>query len=73
MMNRVWLQIAELVVAQSDQDEITLQADGMVMMILSISIVAALAIFCTVRILREKSPSEHHHVPLDIDTHDVER
>jgi hypothetical protein len=42
-------------------------------MVLSILLVLGLTVFCLVRILGEKRPAEHHHAPLDIDTHDVNR
>lgn len=45
---------------------------GAVIMTLSILLVLGLAVFCMVRILREKHPEEHHHAPLDIDTHDTD-
>ena len=43
---------------------------GIAIMIVSILLVLGLCVFCFWRILREPSPSEHHHAPLDIDTHD---
>ena len=43
-----------------------------VIMVFSIALVLGLMIFCIAYILREKSPSEHHHAPLDIDTRDVD-
>lgn len=56
-----------------DDATVTLEPGGMVMMTLSILLVCGLTIFCVVRILRDKAPSAHHHVPLDIDTHDAEK
>ncbi|MEE9296845.1 MAG: hypothetical protein V3W34_18020 [Phycisphaerae bacterium] len=58
--------------AQSAESNVSLEPAGMVVMALSILIVCGLTVFCIVRILGERSPSEHHHVPLDIDTHDAE-
>ncbi len=49
-----------------------LNAAGAVMMFGCISLVCGLLIFCYWRILREPRPSEHHHAPLDIDTHDTD-
>jgi hypothetical protein len=50
-----------------------LTAAGAVLMFSSIAVVCGLAVFCIYRILREPAPRDRHHVPLDIDTHDVER
>ncbi len=49
-----------------------LSGQGIVVMVGCIGFVLALCVFCFVRLLREKQPSEHHHAPLDIDTHDTE-
>lgn len=43
---------------------------GIVVMVVSIGLVLGLMLFCIARILGQKSPSEYHHAPLDIDTHD---
>lgn len=43
---------------------------GWVMMLGSIALVTFLCTFCIVRIFSESKPSDHHHVPLDIDTTD---
>ncbi len=59
------------VFAQSDATPVSLEPGGLVVMTLSILLVCSLTIFCAVKILGDKSPSEHHHVPLDIDTHDI--
>jgi hypothetical protein len=48
-----------------------LSAAGATIMTLSVAMVLGLCAFCFWRILREPTPSEHHHVPLDIDTHDL--
>ncbi len=44
---------------------------GTIIMILSVGLVLGLAGFCMVRILAESRPTERHHMPLDIDTHDT--
>ena len=43
---------------------------GGVIMVASIVLVIGLMVFCMVHILRERQPSEKHHAPLHIDTHD---
>ena len=63
---------AHEMLAQAGDATVRLEPAGMVVMALSILIVVGLTLFCIVRIMRDKSPAEHHHVPLDIDTHDVE-
>ena len=50
-----------------------LNGGGWVMLIGCIGLVCSLCAFCCWKILTEQKPSEHHHGPLDIDTHDVER
>ena len=50
-----------------------LEAGGRIMLIGCIGLVLSLCAFCFWKILTEPKPSEHHHTPLDIDTHDVER
>jgi len=47
-----------------------LTSSGLVVMIGCIGLVLSLAAFCFYRLFRESNPSEHHHAPLDIDTHD---
>ena len=64
--------LTSICLAQADGKEVTFEPAGMVVMGLSILLVCGLTIFCVLRILRERSPGEHHHVPLDIDTHDVD-
>ncbi len=61
------------VVAQSGVPTVELEPAGMVVMTLSVLLVCGLTIYCAVKILGDKSPSEHHHAPLDIDTRDTER
>ncbi len=43
---------------------------GWTVMIGCVGLVLGLAGFCFWRVMREPSPSEHLHGPLDIDTHD---
>ena len=50
-----------------------LNAGGWIMLIGCIGLVCSLCAFCFWKILTEPKPSELHHAPLDIDTHDVER
>ncbi len=45
---------------------------GWTLMIGCIAMVCGLCVFCFYRIMREPRPSEHHHAPLDIDTHDLD-
>ena len=59
--------------AQTESAAEQLTISGAVLMTLSIGMVLALSGYCLWRILSEKRPEEHHHTPLDIDTHDVER
>ena len=47
-----------------------LNAGGWTVMLGCIGFVCCLMVFCFYRILREPQPSEHHHAPLDINTHD---
>ncbi len=58
--------------AQSSETDVVLEPSGMVMMGLSILLVLGLMTFCLIRILREPTPQNHHHTPLDIDTRDRE-
>jgi hypothetical protein len=58
--------------AQSTESEVVLEPSGMVVMGLSILLVLGLMLFCMIRILREPTPEDHHHAPLDIDTRDRE-
>ena len=61
-----------LILAQAAEDPESLSTGGAVIMILSVSLVLGLNIFCFWRILREPGPAEHHHVPLEIDTQDLD-
>ncbi len=61
------------VAAQTAGEPVTLTAAGVVMMTLCVALVLGLNVFCLVCMLRAPQPSEHHHAPLDIDTHDLER
>lgn len=50
-------------------EDVRLTVGGAIIMTISVVLVLGLMIFCLARILREEHP-EHHHAPLDIDTHD---
>ncbi len=61
--------LATLMLADESASEITgLTTGGWAMMLGSILLVTSLCVFCISRIFSESKPSEHHHVPLDIDT-----
>jgi hypothetical protein len=60
------------ILAQAAEAPESLSAGGAVIMCLSVSLVLGLNIFCFWRILREPEPAAHHHVPLEIDTHDLD-
>jgi hypothetical protein len=60
------------ILAQATEEPVTLTAGGGAIMTLSVLLVLSLCAFCFYRILREPAPSEHHHAPLDIDTHDLD-
>lgn len=47
-----------------------LTTGGWTVMILCVGLVTSLMLYCYYRILSEPRPSEHHHAPLEIDTHD---
>ena len=49
-----------------------LNTAGTIVMVACIGCVISLMGFCYYRVLREPRPSEHHHAPLDIDTHDTD-
>lgn len=49
-----------------------LTTGGIAMMVGCMGFVLGLCLFCVVRLLRDTNPAEHHHVPLDIDTHDTD-
>jgi hypothetical protein len=49
-----------------------LSIPGVILMTICVGLVLLLCVFCFWRILRESTPSEHHHAPLDIDTHDAD-
>ncbi|GJM26915.1 MAG: hypothetical protein DHS20C16_33300 [Phycisphaerae bacterium] len=71
-MQSGWMTIqllASQVLAHAKVTELT--TGGWAMMLGSIAMVTALSVFCITRIFSENKPSEHHHVPLDIDTDDV--
>jgi ABC-type nickel/cobalt efflux system permease component RcnA len=56
--------------APTTEDSVTLTSAGAAIMTVSVLLVLGLCAFCFWRILREPTPSEHHHAPLDIDTRD---
>jgi hypothetical protein len=45
---------------------------GVMLMTVCVGLVLFLCAFCFWRILREPTPSEHHHAPLDINTRDAD-
>ncbi len=49
-----------------------LSFSGWALMISCVGLVCGMTVFCYYRLLRNPRPSEHHHAPLDIDTHDTE-
>jgi ABC-type nickel/cobalt efflux system permease component RcnA len=53
-----------VLLAQAEGTAVTLTATGAVIMGISVLLVLGLTAFCFWRILREPSPSEHHHAPL---------
>jgi len=57
---------------QANSAEVTLTPAGGVIMAISVTLVLGLAAVCFWRILREPTPSGHHHVPLDIDVSEDE-
>ncbi|MGD2110860.1 MAG: hypothetical protein PVI86_15890 [Phycisphaerae bacterium] len=59
-------------IAQAPAEEVTLTVGGIVVMAFSIVLVLGLLTFCMTRILGEQTPADHHHTPLDIDTHDYD-
>ncbi len=60
-------------IAQVAEPPVTLTVGGAVIMALSVGMVLALLGFCMHRIMRDPQAQEHHHAPLDIDTHDGDR
>jgi len=58
------------VLGQAAEETVRLEPGGAIVMTASILLVVLLAGFCMYRVLRERSPAEHHHVPSDIDTQD---
>jgi hypothetical protein len=64
--------MAVILLAQSAKPTVEFETGGMIVMGLSVLLVSGLTLFCVTRLLRDKSPEEHHHVPLDIDTRDFD-
>ncbi len=60
------------ILGQTAAGEGGLTPAGIVIMTASVLLVLGLMVFCMTRILRETRPEEHHHAPLDIDTHDLD-
>ena len=61
-----------LPLAQAAETRETLTVGGAAIMLVSVALVVGLNVFCFWRIFRERRPAEHHHAPLEIDTHDRE-
>lgn len=59
--------------AQTESAAEQLTISGAIVMLVTVGLVLALSAFCMWHILLEKRPKEHHHTPLDIDTHDIEQ
>ncbi len=59
-----------IILGQAVDTQAGLTTAGTIVMASSILLVLGLSVFCAIRILREDRPEEHHHAPLDIDTHD---
>ncbi|MCH8966332.1 MAG: hypothetical protein IID43_01515 [Planctomycetes bacterium] len=66
------IELTMLLLGQTANDQPGLTIGGMIIMVCSIGLVLALSGFCMVKILGEQKPTEHHHAPLDIDTHDLD-
>ena len=56
--------------AQTTQPITGLTIGGVVIMTISVGLVLSLSAFCLYRILRAPQPAQHHHAPLETDTHD---
>ena len=65
------MNVALTILAQTDNQDVQLTVAGAVIMILCVALVLGLNLFCMSRILGERHPEEHHHAPLDINTHDA--
>jgi hypothetical protein len=61
-----------VILAQAASEQVSLSFAGAVMMTLCVGLVLGLNIFCLTRILRPAKPSQHHHAPQEIDTHDLD-
>ena len=59
-----------IILGQTVDAQAGLTTAGAIVMASSILLVIGLSVFCAIQILRDPDPSEHHHAPLDIDTHD---
>ncbi len=58
--------------AHAAGEDVGLNLGGTFMLTMSVVLVCGLVVFCFVRIMREDSPGEHLHAPLDVDTHDAD-
>lgn len=58
-----------MLVGQAELQNLTVA--GAVLMAGCIAFVLALCVFCFWRLTRTPHTAEHHHAPLDIDTHDT--
>lgn len=65
------MNVAPAMLAQANNQDVQLTVAGAVIMILCVVLVLGLMLFCMSRILGEQHPEEHHHAPLDINTHDT--
>ena len=65
------IELTMLVLGQTANDQSGLTLGGMIIMVSSILLVLALSTYCMAKILGEKKPTDDHHAPLDIDTHDL--
>lgn len=61
-----------ILLGQAAEGQTVLTAQGALVMVICVGLVLGLFVFCMQRILRDKKPSEHHHAPLEIDTHDTD-
>ena len=61
---------AGLLLAEVEVQELGMA--GVMLMTVCVGLVLFLCTFCFWRILREPTPSEHHHAPLDINTRDAD-
>jgi ABC-type nickel/cobalt efflux system permease component RcnA len=65
--------IAFLLAQTAPAEQMTLTPAGAAIMTVSIGLVLVMTIFCYYRVLREPTPSDHHHAPLEIEEVDHDR